>query len=119
MKEEADIQEAVRSHMTRNAQLLRTLQAKGVDLTKPREAEHHFWASSGRAANSLADELRSLGYSGPTVSSHDLSNGSKLWSVEAAIEQTPEEAASRRLSESLVRLASQFGAEYDGWGTSI
>lgn len=119
MKREADIQESVKGHEARNAQLLRTLRSKGMVLSERHPAEHHFWAYSREMAEALADELRKRGYIGPTIGSHKFDDGSNLWSVEASFEQTLEEAASRGTTEELVRLAARFDALYDGWGVSI
>jgi len=116
---ENEIKGILRGHDDRNEELLRTLQTKGVALDKGRSVEHHFWANSQREAAMLAKQLYDRGFLVLAISTVGTEDGSKLWNVEAEVEQAPSVAASRDMSEELTRLAAQFDAVYDGWGTSI
>lgn len=116
---ETEIQGILKGHADRYAELLRTLFTKGVSLDQERSVEHHFWANSQREAVLLAKELYDRGYLVLTISPVNTEDDSTTWNVEAGIEQSPAIAASQPLSENLTRLAAQFEAVYDGWGTSI
>src|SRR5258708_3670713 len=117
--DERQINGILRGHESRNEELLRALQTKGVALDKGRSVEHHFWANSQREAALLAKELYDRGFLELAISPVSTEDDSKLWDVEAGVQQAPTVAASREISEELTRLAAQFDAVYDGWGTSI
>ena len=116
---ENEISGILRGHESRNEELLRTLSTKGVALDKGRSVEHHFWANSQKEAAMLAKKLYERGFLVLAISPVSTEDESKLWNVEAGVEQAPTVAASREISEELTRLAAQFDAVYDGWGTSI
>ena len=114
---EQEIQESIRGHDTRNAELLRTLQDEGVALDVERSVDHHFWSSGQMSAALLGKELYASGYLILEMSPPQDNSG--WWNVEAGMKRTPNEAASHNLTETLVRLAARFDSVYDGWGTSI
>jgi regulator of RNase E activity RraB len=116
---EKEIRENISGQDARNAELLRTISEKDVPLDEERPVEHHFWAPSQTSAAELAKELYGYGYLVLAISPAQLEDGSTWWNVEAEIKRTPGDAASHETSEELVRLAAQFDASYDGWGTSI
>jgi len=116
---EREIRESISGHDARNAELRRTIRAKGVALDEQRSVEHHFWAPNQTNAAELARELYNHGYLVLAISPTELEDGSVCWNVEAETKRTPEEAASHETSEELVRLAAQFNGSYDGWGTSL
>ena len=121
MLSEESIQENIAGHESRNPELLATMRDMGIDLQQSRSVEHHFLAESQHNASLLARALHEKGYlilMLSPVDSEDASN-SNPWNVEAGIQRTPEEAASSLISEELVRLAAQFDAVYDGWGTPV
>ena len=109
----------LKGHDGRNEELLRTLQTRGVALDKARSVEYHFWANSQREAAMLAKELYNRGFLVLAISPVDGADGSQSWNVEAGATHAPAVAASRETSEDLTRLAAQFDAIYDGWGTSL
>jgi regulator of RNase E activity RraB len=90
-----------------------------VALDERRSIEHHFWASSQREAALLGKELYDHGFLVLVISPVNTEDGSIVWNVEAAVEQTPSLAGSRQVSQELTRLGAQFDAVYDGLGTSI
>ncbi|HEV7747125.1 MAG TPA: hypothetical protein VGO56_19175 [Pyrinomonadaceae bacterium] len=58
---ESEIQAAVEQHATRNRELKKLIESKGVDPASIRLIDLHFWAFGERAANSLAGEFFSEG----------------------------------------------------------
>jgi regulator of RNase E activity RraB len=116
---EREIRESINGHDARNAELLATIRDKGIALDEERSVEHHFWAPNQTNAAGLARELYNYGYMVLAISPTQLEDGSTWWNVEAEIKRAPGDAASHETSEELIRLAAQFDASYDGWGTSI
>ena len=116
---ESEINAIVKGNQERNQELLRTLVTKGVTLDEQRSIEHHFWANSQREAALLGKELYTRGFLVFAISPVNTDDGSTVWNVEAAIEQSPSSAASRQVTEELTRVAANFDAIYDGWGTSV
>ena len=101
--------------------LLATMRDMGLDLQQSRSVEHHFLAENQQNASLLARALYEKGYLILMLAPSDSEDGShsSCWNVEAQVQHTPEEAASSLISEELVRLAAQFDAVYDGWGTPV
>src|SRR6478672_10390651 len=110
-KEEFEDEVAV--HQLRNKELLGMLRGEyEVDVSKPREIDHHFWAKDKQTADKLSKALSDKGFRIHV----DRSTG-KLWAVEATVQQSPNEAVADAHVEQLVRIAADAGAQYDGWGT--
>ena len=116
---ETEIKGILRGHKDRNEELLRTLSTKGVALDKGRSVEHHFWANSQREAAMLAKKLYDRNFLVLAISPVNTEDGSTVWNLEAGVEQAPSIAASQATTEELTRLAAEFDAVYDGWGTSV
>lgn len=49
----------------------------------------------------------------------DADEPAPVWCVQAERDETATHAASAETTERLLRLAAQYGAEYDGWGTTV
>jgi regulator of RNase E activity RraB len=104
-------------HRERNRVLVKVLSEKGVQVTDSVDAEMHFWAPDRRAAAFLAKELYDLGYLVLVIK--PAARGGKEWNVEAGQHCQVIDAVSDGRTATLVRLATRFGATYDGWGTSV
>jgi regulator of RNase E activity RraB len=116
---ETEIQDSIRGHEVRNAELLRTIQKKGLNLDTIYFVEHHFWSNKQSDAALLAKELYGRGYLVLVIAAVTADDGSRLWNVEAGRERTFTDAAGHGTTEELVRLAAKFDSIYDGWGVSI
>lgn len=99
-----------------NGQVLRDMQAAGVDLASPRviDFQHvfpdepsarRFW----QAVRSRVDEANLFEPEGD--------DGEAGWEVECRIRMVPTHAAITELETSLAALAEQFGGHADGWGS--
>jgi hypothetical protein len=113
---ESQIKEAIEGHLAQNRELEKLITEKGVDLTKTRTIDLHFWALNEKSAHDLALALDALGY--PTSIKARVGN-SELWNVESQVEASPLGVTAPFFVERLVRLAQDHGAEFDGWGTAI
>lgn len=116
---EAEIRAIITGHISRNRELLQTIESNGVSITRERSIDHHFWANSRNEASLLAKELYDQGYLVSVISPVTTTDDSILWNVEATSQQSLVDATNTHLVETLVRLAAKFDAVYDGWGTSI
>jgi regulator of RNase E activity RraB len=116
---EADIEEIIEGHESRNEALRQTLVAKGIDLGEPRVIECHFWAWSEENAASLAEDVVRQGFQILVRRPADSVKDPKLWNVEAAIKQSIELTLRREFTDELVRTAARHLGKYDGWGTSL
>ena len=115
--EENGILESIRGHEARNAALLEKLTENGVTLEEARPVDHHFWAPDQNSAALLAKALYERQYLVTAIGPAHEEGQAEVWDVSTQITRSPREAASSSLSEELVRLAAEFGATYDGWGT--
>lgn len=94
------------------------LEGKSVPLAEERPVDVHFWASSQRAAAVLGRKLYQMGFLVKLIA--PIPQGDKeRWSVEAGVRIAPEKMISDELTETLVRLAADDDAEYDGWGAAV
>ncbi|MFZ0061336.1 MAG: ribonuclease E inhibitor RraB [Pyrinomonadaceae bacterium] len=115
--DESDIQAAVERHATRNRELKKLIESKGVDPASSRSIDLHFWAFGETAANNLASALQNAGYS--PVSKKASESDSAVWSVETQFEASPLSVSAPFFVEGMVRLAAENEGEFDGWGTSL
>jgi regulator of RNase E activity RraB len=116
---EVDIQSAVAAHRTRNAQLRERLIQSAVALSESRPVDVHFWAGDQHDAAVLGRELFKKGFLVKLLAPASDDAGGSRWNVEAGALVPPEQILGDRLTEQLVRLASDCGAVYDGWGTAL
>ena len=114
-----DRQGKLAGHHARNRQLLMVFAEKSVSLDELRLVEFHFWAFEQHNAVELGHELRKRGFEllalKPVSSQHD----PECWNIEASMVASISSVISQEFTEALLDLAARFGAEYDGWGTSV
>jgi hypothetical protein len=116
--EDGRICKAVAKTQVRNEALREVLLQYGVNLAASRDVDLHFWALREKTANELAAALRNRGYSIKTCAP-GAQKGSPLWNVEATAVLAPTVVLGEEFTNEIVRMASEIGCTYDGWGTSI
>ena len=116
---ELDVQEAVSGHAARNAQLQEALRKKRVDIKSSRPIDCHFWAGSRKAAQELAQALRSRGFTILVQRKAATPSVDFPWNVEARVIQSVDLTTRPEFTDELVRLAFSHHSVYDGWGTSL
>ncbi len=114
-----DVESAIARHRSRNASLKRALEDKAVPLYEERPVDVHFWACSQRDAAVLARKLYQLGFLVKLIAPAAAEMDQDKWSVEAGARIAPHKMISDEFTETLVRLAADEDAEYDGWGTAV
>jgi hypothetical protein len=119
MLSEEEILESLKAHVGRNREQLQAIHGRGESIDKPRPVRHHFWAAAQMDAAHLARELHRLDYLIMVLQPHDIDDGGRFWNVEAEMVSAPERAASRTVTEALIRLAAHHDALYDGWAIEV
>jgi hypothetical protein len=105
-----------KNHNARNAVLLRTLAAKGVDLKKPRVIECNFFGTRNQDAMRLAGALVAIGFSTDVRPMHSEPG---LWDITATLTVSPEWLTNENTVKRLVRVARRNNSEFEGWGTAV
>ena len=114
------VEQQVAGFRTRDAELLESLRARGVDLNTPRHIDLHFLADTEASADAL---MRSLGTAFPDGKLERdgplTAEGSTYWSVTCVVQAAVSAIVQPEAVERRVRLAVAAGADHDGWGTPI
>ncbi len=113
----SDIEQEIQAHIAHNRELLKLFASKGIHAAVSRSIDLHFWTSNESAASKLSAALEQRGYS--RVATNRSVNDLSLWNVEANFEASPLSVTAPSFVETLVRLACEYDAAFDGWGTSI
>ena len=113
----SDVASIIESHRVRNRELLKSIASKGADPNLLRDIDLHFWTFSEEGARGLCTALEARGYS--PVRWNRSSADPSLWNVETCIQASPVSVTATAFVEDLAQLADTYGAEFDGWGTSI
>jgi len=113
----SEIEQEIQEHCARNRELLKLIASKGDDAAVSRPIDLHFWASNESAAWKLSAALEQRGYF--PVSTNRSIDDPSLWNVEASIEASPLSVATPSFVETVVQLAYEHHATFDGWGTLI
>jgi hypothetical protein len=107
------VEKAVAAHLSRNAALLESLNAKGVDPLERRPIDLHFWASTEAAARALSQALDRQGFA------TQVNSAGSAWNIEAQFNGSITEVTAVGFVERYVRLAAQHSGDFDGWGTAV
>ena len=113
-----EIRAEIAEHRARNVELRQVLISEGIELTKKRPFDVHFFADGQHDAALLARELFRERFLVKLLSASEETE-ERCWTVEAIAEVRPDEILGDRLTEHLVRLAANCRAVYDGWGTQV
>src|SRR3954462_6086353 len=101
-----EFEDEVSIHQARNKELLGMLRGEyEVDVSRPREIDHHFWAKDKQSADKLSKAL-----SGQGDKIHIDRSAGKLWAVEATLQRSPNDAVADALVQQLVKIAADAGA---------
>jgi tetratricopeptide (TPR) repeat protein len=113
LKRRSSIQEELRHQMDLNEQLLARLATHAGSLDFQRTIDHAFVCPSSSAAL-LVERLQQIGLDVDPINDVDESKDS-VW-IDCREQGSPNQMLER--TPQLVRIAAEFGAEYDGWGTT-
>lgn len=107
-------------HLARSAAVLSVLRDKGVSLEEPRPIDIYFWCPSADSAKAVTASLTRMAFTQVATSDpSEAEEGGKkpLWSAQGTVLASPLVVASEDFTRALLALASEHGAELDGWGT--
>jgi hypothetical protein len=107
------------AHAERNKELLRVFAEKQVNLGEPRSIDLHFWAWNQPSAIGLAHQLYKRGFMLLILMPAGLPDDPERWNIEAGTKASITSVIAEEFTVELIELAANFGAEYDGWGTSV
>lgn len=107
-------------HAARNAELVRKLRERGVDLQTLRSIEHHFWSKTQRDAALLRRSFTVVDFCfWCLLPPRHVKALSTRGTSRPLFRDTIQHAASDDVARDLVALAASFNSRYDGWGTSV
>ena len=101
-----------------NRQVIQELLKHGANSSKLHPLEHHFYSSSQESLKALMKKGESLGYR-PANFGEGNSEGTKYWYGDLIKETKLDLNLINKENSLMLSLASEFKAEYDGWGTPI
>lgn len=101
-----------------NRQVIQALLKYGANSSKLHPLEHHFYSGSQESLKALMKKGESLGYR-PANFGEGNSEDTKYWYVDLIKETKPDLNLINKGNSVMLSLASEFKAEYGGWGTLI
>lgn len=114
-----EIDQAIKGHNSRNAELRISLAKDGVNIREARQIECHFWVADQGRAEQLAAALRKHGLTIRASHRAVTCDPHLPWNLEMIAVQPIELTLRPEFTEELVRTAARFHGRYDGWGASI
>lgn len=101
-----------------NQKTIQALKDAGSDIEKPHPLEHHFYCYTPEALKVLMSKGESLGYRIANVGDNE-HEGTHYWYGDLIKETVLDIEVINNENSLMLRLASEFGGDYDGWGTPI
>ena len=97
---------------------IEALKRNGSDLSKAHILEHHFYVFSEKSAKRLSEKGISLGYKTSKIQPGNY-EGNSYWYFDLIKPTIPEIDIVIKETTLMLKLAKEFDAEYDGWGTNV
>ena len=101
-----------------NKKTIQALIDAGSDPGKPHPLEHHFYCDSSDSLNALMAKGKSLGYRVANVGDN-VHEGRHYWYGDLIKETVLNINIINKENSLMLKLASEFNADYDGWGTPV
>ncbi len=101
-----------------NIKTINALKEAGADLNKLHPLEHHFYCYFQECINSLMSKGQSQGYKPANIGTN-VYEGTKYWYGDLIKETVLELKLINQENIVMLKLASEFSADYDGWGTPV
>ncbi|EAR59565.1 ribonuclease E inhibitor RraB [Neptuniibacter caesariensis] len=101
-----------------NAKTIQALIDAGSDPSKPHPLEHHFYCFSSDLLKKLMAKGESLGYRVANVGDN-VHDGTHYWYGDLIKETVLDIKVINSENSLMLKLASEFDADYDGWGTPV
>lgn len=101
-----------------NQKAIQALIAAGSNPNKPHPLEHHFYCYSPESLQSLLAKGESLGYRAAHIGD-DSHEDTHYWYGDLIKETALDLGTINQQNSLMLKLADEFNADYDGWGTSV
>jgi len=99
-----------------NRKVIESLISNGSDIKKPHPLEHHFYCRDEETLKLLMAKGKKLGYHAENIRSN-VHNDSRYWFGDLVKETALDLDVINKANIQMLRLASEFKLEYDGWGS--
>jgi hypothetical protein len=107
------------AHQARNAALLAQFKERNINLAEVRSVDLHFWAWGQPMAVNVGHALYKRGYVVLRLGQASVPDDPTRWNIEAGAKLSIQQVTDGTFVQEMIALAGGFGAEYDGWGTSL
>jgi regulator of RNase E activity RraB len=101
-----------------NKKTIQALIDAGSDPMKPHPLEHHFYCYNSGSLKELLAKGESLGYRVANVGDN-VYEGTHYWYGDLIKDTVLEITVINSENSLMLKLASEFNADYDGWGTPV
>ena len=101
-----------------NKKTIQALVDAGSDPSKPHPLEHHFYFNSSDSLNALMAKGKSSGYRVANLGDN-VQEGKRYWYGDLIKETVLKINLINKENSLMLKLASEFNANYDGWGTPV
>lgn len=101
-----------------NRKTIQALIEAGSNPSKPHPLEHHFNCFSSESLNDLMTKGESLGYRVANLGDN-VHEGNRYWYGDLVKDTSLNIKVINQENSLMLKLASEFNADYDGWGTPV
>jgi regulator of RNase E activity RraB len=101
-----------------NSKVIKALVEAGSDPKKAHPLEHHFYCYTEACLDLLMEKGESQGYQIANIGTN-VHEGTKYWYGDLIKATVLDLQIINRENSVMLKLASEFNADYDGWGTPV
>lgn len=110
--------EELSGQRNKDLETIMALKRNGSDLSKAHILEHHVYVFSEKSAKKLSKKGISLGYKSSKIQPGNY-EGNSYWFLDLIKPTIPEIEIVTNETTLMLKLAKEFDAVYDGWGTNV
>jgi regulator of RNase E activity RraB len=99
--------------------VLRSLQSKGVDLSKARNIDFYCYVPDRATAHKIVEEMNEMGFDSRLFEDEEVGPSDEWLSVYGGIRMVPDYDDLIRTQIELNQVLARYGTHCDGWGTLI
>ena len=107
-----------RANVEANQKTIQALIDNGSDPKKPHPLEHHFYCHDAAQLKALLKKGEALGYKAANMGDN-VHEGEHYWYADLIKETVLDLKLINKENVLMLKLAAEFEADYDGWGTPV